>query len=53
LCSSLNRINEYLVRWVMQKYKRYRGRWMRARDALGRAARLYPGMFAHWQLVKP
>lgn len=53
LCSSLNRINEYLVRWVMQKYKRYRGRWMRARDALGRAARLYPHMFAHWQLVKP
>jgi RNA-directed DNA polymerase len=53
LYSSLNRINEYLVRWIMQKYKRYRRRRMRARDALGRAARLYPHMFAHWQLVKP
>lgn len=53
LCSSLNRINDYLVRWIMQKYKRYRRRRMRARDALGRAARLYPGLFAHWQLVKP
>jgi len=53
LCSSLNRINDYLVRWIVQKYKRYRGRWMRARDALGRAARLYPGLFAHWAFVKP
>jgi len=53
LCSSLNRINDYLVRWIMQKYKRYRRRWMRARDALGRAAKLDPGLFAHWQYVKP
>ena len=53
LVPSLNRINDYLVRWIVQKYKRYKGRWMRARDALGRAARLYPGMFAHWKLVKP
>jgi hypothetical protein len=26
---------------------------MRARDALGRAEALYPGLFAHWKLVKP
>ena len=51
--SSLNRINDYLVRWIVQKYKRFRGRWMRARDALGRAAKLYPRLFAHWQFVKP
>lgn len=44
LCSSLNRINDYLVRWIMQKYKRYRRRRMRARDALGRAERIYPGL---------
>jgi hypothetical protein len=25
LYPSLNRINDYLVRWVVQKYKRYRG----------------------------
>lgn len=53
LVSSLNRINDYLVRWIVQKYKRYRRRWMRARDALGRAEALYPGLFAHWKLVKP
>jgi RNA-directed DNA polymerase len=53
LVPSLNRINDYLVRWIVQKYKRYRGRWMRARDALGRAAALHPRGFAHWQLVKP
>ena len=39
LVTSLNRINDYLVRWIVQKYKRYRRRWMRARDALGRAAK--------------
>jgi RNA-directed DNA polymerase len=43
----------YLVRWIVRKYKRYRGKWMRARDALGRAAALYPRMFAHWQCAKP
>jgi len=53
LVPSLNRINDYLVRWIVQKYKRYRRRWMRARDALGRAAKLHPRLFAHWQLVKP
>ena len=50
---SLNRINDYLVRWVVQKYKRYRGKWMRARAALRKAERLYPLLFAHWKLVKP
>ncbi|MGH3345200.1 MAG: group II intron maturase-specific domain-containing protein [Carbonactinosporaceae bacterium] len=53
LVPSLNRINDYLVRWIVQKYKRYRRRWMRARDALAIAAALYPGLFAHWKPVKP
>ena len=53
LCSSLNRINDYLVRWIMRKYKRYRRRRMRAREALRRASMLYPGLFAHWQIAKP
>lgn len=30
-----------------------RGRRMRARDALGKHASVYPGLFAHWKLVKP
>lgn len=53
LCPSLNRINDYLVRWVVQKYKRYRGKWRRAREALRKAEKLYPLLFAHWKLVKP
>lgn len=46
-------INRYLVRWAMQKYKRLRRRRKRARERLGGVARLHPGLFAHWQLVKP
>ena len=42
-------LNRRLVRWVQQKYKRYRSqrratRWLRA------IARREPGLFAHWQL---
>jgi hypothetical protein len=53
LHTSLNRINDYLVRWIVQKYKRYRGRRMRAWKALGNAARAYPRLFAHWQIAAP
>jgi RNA-directed DNA polymerase len=53
LHSSLNRINDYLVRWLVRKYKRLRHKRARARDALGSHARLFPGLFAHWKLVKP
>jgi RNA-directed DNA polymerase len=53
MVSSLNRINDYLVRWLVQKYKRFRRRRARARDALGSHARLFPALFAHWKLVKP
>jgi RNA-directed DNA polymerase len=53
LYPSLNRINDYLVRWIVQKYKRYRGKWKRAREALQKAAKLYPRLFAHWALVRP
>lgn len=52
LVASLNRINDYLMRWIVWKYKRYRGRWGRAWEALKRVARLYPGLFAHWKLSK-
>jgi hypothetical protein len=38
LYPSLNRINDYLVRWVVQKYKRYRGKWKRAREPLRKTA---------------
>jgi group II intron reverse transcriptase/maturase len=53
LVGSLNRINDYLVRWLMQKFKRFRRRRMRARESLRKTARYNPGLFAHWAFVKP
>ncbi|MEU2431964.1 group II intron reverse transcriptase/maturase [Streptomyces sp. NPDC007861] len=53
LLSTLNRINDYLVRWLVRKYKRFKRKRARAREALSRHARRFPGLFAHWKLVKP
>ena len=53
LVYSLNRINDYLVRWTEWKRKRYRGRWMQARRAMRRAYQTQPALFAHWRLVTP
>ena len=52
LAKSLRRIDEYLVRWAMKKYKRLRGRRMRAWGFLGRVHTREPGLFAHWQAVR-
>ncbi|WP_328543097.1 hypothetical protein OHT17_44085 [Streptomyces sp. NBC_00371] len=35
LLSTLNRINDYLVRWLVRKYKRFKRKRARAREALG------------------
>ena len=53
LLFSLNRINDYLVRWLVRKYKRFKRKRARAREALREHARLFPGLFAHWKFVKP
>uniref|UniRef100_UPI003D8AA25A group II intron maturase-specific domain-containing protein n=1 Tax=Gordonia sp. B7-2 TaxID=3420932 RepID=UPI003D8AA25A len=54
LVSVLRGLNGYLLRWATQKFKRYRRRRARAWDRLGEIARLYPGLFAHWQFgVRP
>ncbi|MGH3520283.1 MAG: group II intron maturase-specific domain-containing protein [Haloechinothrix sp.] len=50
----LRRINEYLVRWAMRKYKRLRGHLTRAVNWLASVARPEPGLFAHWRVgVRP
>ena len=36
---TLNRINDYLMRWLLQKYKRFHGSQRRAWAALHKAAR--------------
>lgn len=45
----LRRINAYLVRWAMNKYKRLRGRPRRARAWLVAAYRRQPELFEHWR----
>jgi len=48
----LYRINTYLLRWVMKKYKRLRT-WKAAIQAMKDALRRHPEFFAHWVWVKP
>jgi len=50
LIQSLRRINDYLVRWAMWKYKRLRGRGRRAWRLLATIAQREPTLFAHWRL---
>jgi group II intron reverse transcriptase/maturase len=50
LIQSLKRINDYLVRWAMRKYKRLRRRPGRAWKLLRAVFAREPGLFAHWAL---
>ncbi len=45
----LRRINDYLVRWAMRKYKRLRGHRTRAVVWLAGVARRERCLFAHWR----
>uniref|UniRef100_UPI002638100B group II intron maturase-specific domain-containing protein n=1 Tax=Ferrimicrobium sp. TaxID=2926050 RepID=UPI002638100B len=45
---TLRRINEYLVRWALRKYKKLRGHPERARRFLANVARRDPILFVHW-----
>jgi RNA-directed DNA polymerase len=49
----LRRINEYLLRWATQKYKRLHGHLLRAKRWLQNVVRREPALFAHWRLVQP
>jgi RNA-directed DNA polymerase len=46
------RIDEHLVRWAMHKFKRLRGRPMRAWAWLDGVRSRQPQLFAHWHLLK-
>lgn len=50
LYPSLRHINDYLLRWAMQKYKRLRNRTTRARAWLKTIAGRQPQLFVHWRL---
>jgi RNA-directed DNA polymerase len=53
LISLLRRIDDYLVRWAMKKYKRLRGHPPRARRMLANVHGRDPALFAHWQTAQP
>lgn len=53
LRQSLRRIDEYLVRWAMHKYKRLRRHRKRTWEFLARVAAREPQLFAHWRVVRP
>ena len=46
-----SRIDQHLVRWAMQKFKRLRGRTQRAWAWLVAVRQHQPTLFAHWHLV--
>lgn len=43
-------LNQRLIRWTQNKYKRYRTTMGRAAWSLRRKARQHPAMFAHWAI---
>ena len=52
LKQSLQRIDDYLVRWAMRKYKRLKGRRERAWEFLADVCAREPELFAHWRLTR-
>jgi RNA-directed DNA polymerase len=48
----LYRINTYLLRWIMNKYKKLRT-WNKATRSMAEAAATRPRYFAHWAWAKP
>jgi RNA-directed DNA polymerase len=48
----LHRINTYVLRWIMAKYRKLRT-WKQALRAMRDAIRRQPRYFAHWAWVKP
>lgn len=46
----LRNLERFLIRWVMRKYKRYRGHKRRAKQWLGRVRKREPKLFVHWRL---
>lgn len=51
LYSLTRRIDEHLVRWAMQKFKRLRGKPTKAWVWLNAVRQHQPGLFAHWHMV--
>ncbi len=44
-------IDEHLIRWMMRKYKRFRGHWRRSWRWVRKIARQNSGLFVHWTFL--
>ncbi len=44
----LRSIDQHLIRWMMRKYKHFRGHWRRSWRWLMKIARQNSGLFVHW-----
>jgi RNA-directed DNA polymerase len=53
LCSIARRIDEHLLRWAMQKFKRLRRKPAKAWKWLNAIRQREPNLLAHWQLYSP
>jgi len=53
LHSLAQHIDEHLLRWARQKFKRLRGKAAKARAWLDAVREHQPGLFAHWPLLSP
>jgi len=53
LYSLARHIDQHLLRWAMQKFKRLRGKPAKARAWLEAVRQHQPRLFAHWHLVAP
>ena len=42
-------LNDRLVKWLMNKYKRYKNRVKLARDKLRQIAKENPNLYVHWR----
>ena len=50
LSNVLERINIHLISWIMRKYKKYKGKFKRAKVLLKKIANKNNNMFAHWKV---
>ena len=46
-------IDQHLVKWVKQKYRKKGRSYKRANRWLGQVARYQPALFVHWRVARP
>ena len=45
-----HRLHERLIKWVLNKYKRYKNSWLKGLGYLKRIHKTYPTLFYHWEI---